>query len=48
MYGEAEFWFSSIKVVAIVAFIVLGAVAIIGLCRCLVLFLQVLPVRGRG
>ena len=31
MYGEAEFWFSSIKVVAIVAFIVLGAAAIVGI-----------------
>ncbi|TCD54392.1 amino acid permease [Alloscardovia theropitheci] len=31
MYGESEFWFSSIKVVAIVAFIVIGALAISGI-----------------
>ncbi|WP_288762025.1 amino acid permease [uncultured Lacticaseibacillus sp.] len=29
-FAETEFWFSSIKVVAIVAFIVLGALAIVG------------------
>ena len=30
LYGEAEFWFASIKVVAIVAFIVIGLLAIFG------------------
>jgi len=30
-YGEFEFWFSSIKVAAIIAFIVLGAAALLGL-----------------
>ncbi len=30
-FGEAEFWFSSIKVVAIIVFIVLGALAIVGI-----------------
>lgn len=31
LYGEAEFWFSSIKVFAIVAFIVVGILAIAGI-----------------
>ncbi|WP_245531859.1 amino acid permease [Alloscardovia criceti] len=31
LYGESEFWFSSIKVVAITAFIVIGAAAIVGI-----------------
>ena len=35
-FAETEFWFSSIKVVAIIAFIVLGALAIFG----------VLPIKG--
>ena len=30
LYGEAEFWFASVKVVAIVAFIVIGLLAICG------------------
>ena len=30
LYGEAEFWFASIKVFAIVAFIVIGLLAIVG------------------
>lgn len=30
-YGESEFWFSSIKVAAIVAFIIIGAAAIVGI-----------------
>ncbi len=35
-FAEAEFWFSSIKVVAIIAFIILGGLAIVG----------VLPIKG--
>ncbi|MFD0704697.1 amino acid permease [Alloscardovia venturai] len=31
MYGEAEFWFSSVKVAAIAAFILIGAAAIVGI-----------------
>ena len=38
LYGEAEFWFASIKVLAIVAFIVIGVLAIVG----------VLPISGRS
>ena len=30
LYGEAEFWFASIKVFAIIAFIVIGLLAIFG------------------
>lgn len=38
LYGEAEFWFASIKVFAIVAFIVIGLLAIVG----------VIPIAGRA
>ena len=37
LYGEAEFWFASIKVFAIVAFILIGVFAIVG----------VVPISGR-
>ena len=37
MYGEAEFWFASIKVLAILAFIVIGILAVVG----------VIPIAGR-
>lgn len=30
LYGEAEFWFASIKVVAIIAFMIVGLLAIVG------------------